>query len=104
MAKRKKEPNDPAASEQELRSLHGEMATMFTDMVRNGVKKVTEKGGVVTVHPNAGMLGVIRAFLKDNGIVATKANQNLSDLMKAIEDMDNMPFDGTVPEEYQNKH
>ena len=61
------------ASQKELGSLHGRLASLFKEILENGEVVVDKQTGeAVKVTPGASTLNTIRQFLKDNGISSVK--------------------------------
>lgn len=92
------------ASQEEMENLHGAVVREVTKVIREGEQVVTKDGDLVTRRPSAAMLNVARQILKDNNIESGVGNADLEELEKAMKDMEGLPYDGEVPEEYANKH
>lgn len=69
-----------------LEKLHEQLATTLADEIRKGVG--SEEG------IQSSLLSVARQFLKDNHIEATGAKSDASEMEKALEDMNSLPYDG----------
>ena len=58
----------PKADEEAMGSLHGELATVLSDLMKGTLDPETG----VRIPPGAAILSVARQFLKDNGIDAIR--------------------------------
>jgi len=90
------------ASQALMEKLHGVLAKELSDAITNGVEEMTKDGELVRVKAPSALLSVARQFLKDNHIEAGVGNSDLSDLEKAMNDMNELPMEGEVPPEYRN--
>lgn len=71
-----------------MESLHELLAVTLQTAIQNGVN--SEEG------VNSSILSVARQFLKDNHIEANGAKGDASDMEKALEDMNTLPYPGEV--------
>ena len=100
-----------AASKDVLNMLHALLAQELIERVKERHVKTNKEGepikdkegNFLTEKCPASVLAVAAKYLKDNDITAGFGNKDLSDLEKAMADLDNMPFDGEVPAEYRDK-
>ena len=69
-----------------LESLHELMATVMKEQL--DASRTSEDG------PAPAMLSVIRQFLKDNHVEANGAQSDTSEMAKALEAMNDLPYDG----------
>lgn len=99
------------ADDKELGSLHGALAQTLAAAIREGEPAFTKDGEPITLDGKqvykpvgASLLSVARQFLKDNRIEAGLGNKDTSALEQAMNDMQNMPYDGEVPAEFKDKH
>lgn len=90
-----------AADSKAMQALHAELAKVLTNAIKNGQEVVTKEGEVVKQDAPAAVLSVARQFLKDNDITSGKGAKDMSELERALADMEDMPFDGEVPTQYQ---
>ena len=89
------------ASKDAMEALHGELAKVLTGAIREGVVVVDKETGESHKNPApAAILSVARQFLKDNNIDSV-GNADTNDLEKAMEEMNDLPMTGEVPNEYR---
>lgn len=84
-----------------LEALHELLAQTLSKAIKDGQTVVTKDGEAVRQDAPASLLSVARQFLKDNEITAGLGNKDVSELEKAIKDMNSLPLPGEVPKEYQ---
>jgi len=72
-----------------MESLHELLAQTLKDAITTGVK--SEEG------IQASLLSVARQFLKDNHIEANGTKSDASEMEKALEEMNNLPYPGEAP-------
>lgn len=99
------------ASDKELGDLHGSLAKVLADAIKDGEYLLNKEGDLV-LDPDgvpirkpapASVLSVARQFLKDNHMEAQAGNKDMSAIDQALDDMKNMPFDGEVPAEFRKQ-
>jgi hypothetical protein len=79
------------ASLELMEMLHGKLAAKYLDVLENTPLE----------ELSPAYLTSISKFLKDNHIEAGIGNADMTDLEKAMRDMENLPYDGEVPPEYK---
>jgi len=84
--------SDNKASLELMEKLHGKLAKKYLDILENTPLE----------EMSPAYLTSISKFLKDNRIEAGVGNADMTDLEKAMQDMQDMPYDGEVPAEYKN--
>lgn len=84
-----------------MEELHGVLAKTLSDAIKEGVTVLDKEGNPMVVSTPAAVLSVARQFLKDNHIEGGFGNADLTDLEKAMSEMNDMPLPGEVPKEYQ---
>jgi len=84
--------SDNKASLDLMEKLHGKLAKKYLDILENTPLE----------EMSPAYLTSISKFLKDNHIEAGVGNADMTDLEKAMKDMQDMPYDGEVPAEYKN--
>lgn len=96
------------ADDKALGSLHGGLAGVLADAIREGElvldkegQPIPHKGDYLRKPAPASVLSVARQFLKDNHIESTGGNKDMGALDQALEDMKNMPYNGEVPAEFK---
>jgi hypothetical protein len=89
------------ASQALMEELHGQLAKSLAEAVKDGVTVMDKEGNPLKMDCPAAVLSVARQFLKDNHIEGGFGNADLSDLEKAMGEMNDMPLPGEVPKEYQ---
>lgn len=79
-----------------LSALHVKLSETLTGILENGEVQMDKEGVAVKVSPSAGMLGVIRQFLKDNEIKGIPAEgSELAHLVGAANSKGiTLPFEG----------
>jgi hypothetical protein len=75
------------ASHTDMAELHGQLARELRNIIVGGETVLDKEGVPVRLSPSAGMLNVVRQFLKDNNI-QTKPGKNKD--MNAL--TDDLPF------------
>lgn len=83
-----------------LNKLHELIAIKLTNIIENGIDVVTKDGDVIKVDAPASYIASAIKFLKDNDITAGLGNRDVSELERAIEEMNNLPFEDEVPQEF----
>ena len=99
------------ATDKELGDLHGSLATVLADAIKDGEYLVNKEGELVLgpdgqpikKAPSPAILSVARQYLKDNHVESTGGNKDMGALDSALEDLKNMPFSGEVPAEFRKQ-
>lgn len=77
------------ATDAALDALHALMAESMTEELRLGIERARLPVDHKDYAPlNASLLGVVRAFLKDNGIDAPAASKRFDGLVNELSDLD----------------
>ena len=84
-----------------MEELHGVLAKTLSDAIKKGTVVLNKDGEPTTIDTPAAVLSVARQFLKDNHIEGGFGNADMTDLERAMEEMNEMPLPGEVPKEYQ---
>ena len=96
------------ATDKELGALHGGLAGVLANAISEGELVLDKEGQPIIIDnkplrkpASASLLSVARQFLKDNHVESALGNKDVSALDQALNDMQNMPYEGEVPAEFK---